>query len=219
MKISEKTIQILKNFSTINQSILVHPGNVIKTIAGDRTIFSKADVQENFPKKFSIYELSKFLGAISLFKEPEFEFFDDHLKISEGNNFIRYAYADESLIVTPPNKEIELPSKDIVFDLNERDLSTILKAVSVLQVPEVSISGEDGAIYIKAINNKNASSDRFQIAVGVTDQSFNAIFNASFMKFLPANYKVALSKSGFAQFTSDGLIYWIAADQNSKFGV
>jgi len=219
MKLSDKTISVLKNFSTINQSVLVNPGNVIRTISGARNVFASATVDESFPSKFSIYELSKFLGAISLFEDPDFEFFDDHLKISQGKNVIRYTYADESMIVVPPAREPDLPSKDIYFELNQTDLGKVLKAVAILQVPEVSVVGEDGTIYVKAINNKNPSSDQFTIAVGVTDQSFNAIFKAEFLKFMPADYKINISSKGFAQFSTDGLSYWIASDVGSKYGV
>lgn len=219
MKLSDKTLGILKNFSTVNQSILVKPGNVIRTISGARNVFAQATVEETFPAQFSIYELSKFLGALSLFKDPDIEFFDGHLKISEGKNFIRYTYADESMIVTPPDKAVELPSRDIYFELTEKDLSTVQKALSVLQVPEMSVVGEDGTIYVKAINNKNPSSDHFSIAVGVTDKSFNAIFKAEYLKFLPADYKISISNKGFAEFATDGLSYWIASEHTSKFGV
>lgn len=219
MKLSEQTLSVLKNFNTINQSVLVKPGNTIRTISGQRNVFARASVAETFPAKFAIFELSKFLGTVSLFKDPDFEFFDDHLKITEGKTVSRYTYADESMIVVPPDKEIDLPSKDIYFELSEKDLSTIQKAIGILQVPELSVVGEDGTIYVKAINNKNPSSDQYSIAVGVTDQSFNAIFKSEYLKFMPGNYKINISNKGYAQFESDGLSYWIAAEHTSKFGV
>ena len=219
MKISQKTQSILKNFNSINQSIVVKPGNTLKTISGGRNIFARSTVDESFPSDFAIHELSKFLGAVSLFNDPDFEFFDDHLKISEGKNYIRYTYADKSLIVQPPDKEIVLPSKDVFFELTEKDLSTVQKALSVLQVPEMAVVGEDGTIYVKANSSKNPSSDSFSIAVGVTDKSFNMIFKGEYLKFLPANYRVNVSAKGIAEFATDGLSYWVATEQNSRFGV
>ena len=219
MKISEKTLGILKNFSTINQSLLVRPGNVIRTIHPMKTVFASATVEENFPTQFAIYELSKFLGSISLFDDPDFEFYDDHMKISEGKNYIRFVYADQSMIIVPPTKQIELPSRDVYFELSEKDLGTINKALSVLQVPEMSVVGEDGTIYVKALNNKNVSSDQYSLAVGVTDKSFNAIFKSEFMKLLPADYKINISNKGYAEFATQGLTYWVATDHTSKFGI
>jgi len=218
MKISKSTIDVLKNFSTINKSLLVRPGNTIKTISGKRSVYAKAVVEESFPTKFSIYELSRFLGAISLFEDPDFEFFDDHLKISEGRNFIRYAYADESMIVAPPDTDLTAPNIDYTIEISEKDLASITKAISLLQVPEVSIVGEDGNINIRAINNKNPSSDQFNIPVGVTDKTFNAIFKADYLKLLPGNYKINISNNGFAEFIGSDVLYWIAADADSNLG-
>lgn len=219
MKISQNTLAVLKNFSTFNKSILVRQGNVLKTITAGKNVFARAEVEEVFPQDFAIYELSKFLGAISLFNNPDFEFFDGYLKISEGKNYIRYTYADPSLIVTPPEKEIVLPSKDIYFEISEQDLNTVQKALGVLGMPEVSIVGEDGTIYVKANNNKVPGSDQYSIAVGITDASFNMIFKGEYLKFINANYQVTVSAKGIAEFKSDAASYWVATEQNSKFGV
>lgn len=219
MKISERTLNILKNFSTINSSILVHPGSRLSTMnIPGKSIFAKANVVEEFPEKFAIFELSKFLGVISLFKEPDFEFFDDHLKLTEGKNSTRYTYAAESTIAAPPNKDIVLPSVDISFDISEKDLQTIQKAVSVLQVSNMSITGDDGTIYLKAVDNKNPNSDQYSMAVGVTDKTFNAIFKSEHLKFMPGDYKVSISNKGYAQFDTTDLTYWLAAEHNSTYG-
>lgn len=218
MKISDNTMNIFKNFALINPSIAVKPGNVLQTISPQRTIFATAEVEEEFPSKFAIYELNKFTGAVGLFNEPNFEFFDNYLKISEGKNSIRYVFADENMIVTPPEKKIKMPSNDVEFDLTSNDLSKLLKAISVLHLPEMSIVGDDGTIYIKAINNKNPSNDSFSIAVGVTTKTFNLIIKAEHLKLMPRDYKVILSSGGITQFNSnDKLSYWIATEANSKF--
>lgn len=217
MKLSENCLNVLKNFSTINPSILVKSGNVIKTISPQRTIFARAELDEVFPSDFAIYELSKFLGALTLFDDPEVSFFDDHLKISHNKNSIRYTYADPSMIVTPPDKDINLPGVDVSFELTSEDLARLQKALSILRVPEMSVSGEDGTIYMKAINNKNPSSDSFSIAVGVTDKAFNMIFKAENLKIMNRNYNVNISSKGISEFKSDNLTYWIATESQSKF--
>lgn len=218
MKISAQTISILKNFSSINKSLVVRPGNIIRTLTvPSKSVLAQANVQETFPTSFAIFELSKLLGAISLFKDPEFDFFDDHLKISEEKNFIRYTYADESTLVKPPEKELELPSRDISFDLPEKDLSSIMKATSILQVPEVMVVGEDGTIYVKASNSKNPSSDQYSIPVGVTDKQFKAIFKSENLNLMSMDYQVDISNKGFAEFRGTDIKYWVSAEQSSKW--
>lgn len=218
MKISENTMNIFKNFALINPSIAIKPGNVIQTISPQRTIFATAVVEEEFPSKFAIYELNKFTGAVGLFNNPDFEFYDEYVKINEGKHSIRYIFADESMIVTPPEKKIKMPSIDVEFDLTTADLSKLLKAISVLHLPEMSIVGDDGTIYIKAINNKNPSNDSFSIAVGVTNKKFNLIIKAEHLKLMQRDYKVSLSSKGITEFNhNDKLSYWIATEANSKF--
>jgi gp45 sliding clamp, C terminal len=220
MKISQNTLSILKNFSSINQSILIKTGNVIKTISGSRTVFARAEIDEVFPKEFAIYELPKVLGAITLFKDPDFEFFDDHLKITEGKNYVRYTYADPSLIVVPPASELVVPSKDIYFELSEEDLNSARKGAGILGVEFISFVGEDGTIYVKANNQKSKSSDSFSVAVGVTDKTFNMIFKADDLsKFISGNYKITVSAKGITEFSSDKITYWLASDKSSTFGI
>lgn len=216
MKVSERTLGVMKNFATINPSLQVKAGNELRTISGSKSVFAQAKVDETFPRQFAIYELSKFLGAVSLFKDPDFEFFDDHVKISEDRNFIRYTYCDESTIVVPPSKDIQLPTKDIYFELSEKDLASLQKAISILQVPEILVTGEDGTTYVKASNSKNPSSDSFAIPVGVTDRTFRAIFKAEYLKLMPGDYQINISNGGFAEFLSGDTRYFIAAEQSSN---
>lgn len=218
MKLSDKTLSLLKNFNSINQSLVVKAGNQLKTMSGGKNIIGKADVDETFPVDFAIFELSRFLGVLSLFKDYDIEFYDDHLKIAQDKSVVRYAYAEPSNIVTAPDKTLVLPSREITFDLPEKDLQSILKAASVLGVPEMAVVGEDGTIYVKAINSKKGD-DQFSIAVGVAEASFNMIFKAEYLKVLSADYRVTISAQGLAEFTTPGLTYWVATEQSSKYGV
>ena len=128
MKLSDKTIQILKNFATINQSILVRPGNVLKTITPLKTILAQATVAETFGQEFAIYELPRFLGTISLFSDPEFTFQEKFVTISSGKQRVNYTYADASMIMTPPSKDISFPDTEVEFTITSEQLSTISKA-------------------------------------------------------------------------------------------
>jgi hypothetical protein len=212
MKLSERTIQILKNFSTINQSILVRPGNVIKTVTPLKTVFAAATVTEQFDQEFAIYELPRFLGTISLFSNPDFDFKDKYVTISAGKQRVNYTYADPSMITAPPSKNINFPDPEVEFTLTSDQLSTISKAGSVLQMPEIAIVGEDGTISIRAVDSKNATADVFSLDVGECDNDFKVILRPENLRLIPAEYKVSLTTVGISRFESENLTYWIATE-------
>jgi hypothetical protein len=212
MKLSDKTIQILKNFATINQSILVRPGNVLKTITPLKTILAQATVAETFEQEFAIYELPRFLGTISLFSDPEFTFQEKFVTISSGKQRVNYTYADASMIMTPPSKDISFPDTEVEFTITADQLSTISKAGAVLQMPEIAVVGEDGLISIRAIDSKNSSADVFSLDVGECDKDFKVIFRPENLKLIPSDYKVSLTTAGICRFESDNLTYWVTTE-------
>ena len=212
MKLSDKTIQILKNFATINQSILVRPGNVLKTITPLKTILAQAIVTENFEQEFAIYELPRFLGTISLFSDPEFTFQEKYVTISSGKQRVNYTYADASMIMTPPSKEISFPDTEVEFTITADQLSTISKAGAVLQMPEIAVVGEDGLISIRAIDSKNSSADVFSLDVGECDKDFKVIFRPENLKLITSDYKVSITTAGICRFESDNLTYWVTTE-------
>ena len=212
MKLSDKTIQILKNFATINQSILVRPGNVLKTITPLKTILAQATVTENFEQEFAIYELPRFLGTISLFSDPEFTFQEKYVTISSGKQRVNYTYADASMIMTPPSKEISFPDTEVEFTITADQLSTISKAGAVLQMPEIAVVGEDGLISIRAIDSKNSSADVFSLDVGECDKDFKVIFRPENLKLITSDYKVSLTTAGICRFESNNLTYWVTTE-------
>jgi len=212
MKLSDKTIQILKNFATINQSILVRPGNVLRTLTPLKTVFAQAEVTETFEQEFAIYELPRFLGTISLFSDPEFTFQEKYVTISSGKQRVNYTYADASMIATPPSKNINFPDTEVEFTITAEQLSTISKAGAVLQMPEIAVVGEDGVISIRAVDSKNSTADVFSLDVGECDKDFRVVFRPENMKLIPADYKVSLTTVGISRFESDNLTYWIATE-------
>ena len=212
MKLSERTIQILKNFSTINQSILVRPGSVLKTVSPQKAIFAQATVTENFEQEFAIYELPRFLGTVSLFSDPDFDFRDKYVTISSGKQRVNYTYADPSMIDTPPNKDIKFPDTDINFTLSHEQLSAVMKAGSVLQMPDVAITGADGLITIKAIDSKNSTADVFSLDICETTSEFNVVIKPERLKFIPGDYEVSLTDSGISRFKCGNITYWVATE-------
>jgi hypothetical protein len=218
MKISESTLVILKNFAAINKSILVKPGNVVSTISEMKTIFAKATVQETFPEQFAIYELSKFLGVLSLFNDPEIEFNEKNMKISSGKQSLLYTYADASMIVTPPEKEITFPSPEIEFNVTQEELQRVVRSAGVLQLPEITVVGDGSVIRLCSGNSKNPSADTFMIDVGTTDKSFNMVFKAeNAMKLISTDYNVKISSRGLSLFTSNTVSYYVPTESNSSF--
>ncbi|CAB5221490.1 sliding clamp [uncultured Caudovirales phage] len=218
MKLSESTLNILKNFSTINPSILVKEGNVLSTISPQRSIFAKATVEETFPAQFAIYELSKFLGVLTLFKDPEIELGSKQMTIKSGKQSLNYTYADPSMLIVPPEKDITFPEPDIEFDVSQEELQKVVRATGVLQLPDIAVVGDSSTIRICATNSKNPTTDTFTVDVGSTDKNFNMVFKAeNIIKLLSTNYNVKVSSKGLALFTSDSASYYVATEANSSF--
>lgn len=217
MKFNQRTIQILKNFSGINQSILFKQGDIISTVSASKTILAKAKIDQTIEKEFAIYDLPKFISTLSLFSDPEIELEDKKMRIKEGSKVITYSFTDPSLIITPPNKEINI-TPDVTLQLTAEKLQEALKAMSVLGLSELAFVGENGKIFLKAINSKDLNSDNFSVEVGETDKSFTIIFSTENLKVLPNNYDIQMTSGGISYWTADNIEYWIMAEANSKFG-
>ena len=217
MKLHSETLNTLQNFQSINPSIVINEGNVIKTISPAQTIFSKASVPDNFPQTFGIYDLSKFLGIISLYKDPELDFEETHLTIKQERSKTKYTYCAQDLIVTPPDKEIKLPSVDVQFELKHDVLQGVMKAMSILGFSEISITGENGVLLLETLSSRNDSSDVYSTEIGETSKNFSVIIEADKLKLLPGNYDVSVTSEGMAYFKGENVEYWIAISTNSSF--
>lgn len=217
MKISDTTMDVLKNFSTINQSLAFKSGNVVRTVSPQKNILAQATVTESFPVDFAIYELNQFLGLSTLFEDPEFEFGDSQVTLKEGKSKANYTYADPSMITTPPEKNIELPSEEVTFRITKEDLKRVLNGAHSLQLPEVVVRGKGGTISFVATDTKNPNSNEFSAEVGSTDAEFQFVFKTENLKFLPEEYGVAISAKGIAHFEGSTVQYWVATESNSQY--
>jgi hypothetical protein len=221
MKLSENTLTILKNFSGINQSILVKQGNVLRTISIAKNILSEAEITEEFPRDFAIYDLNQFLNGLSLHQDPDLDFSDDsHITIREGKRRVKYFYADPNVIVSPPEKQIKLPSKDVCFQLETGATEKLVKAAAVYQLPDISAIGGDGVIRLVVRDKKNDTSNEYSIVVGETDKEFTFNFKVeNLSKIISGAYDVVLSEKLLSQFTNTkyNLSYWIAMEPDSTF--
>jgi len=221
MKLSDKTISVLKNFSSINQSILFKEGNKLRTISVMKNILAEATVSEDFSKDFGIYDLNQFLNGLSLHSSPELDFANDgYVVIREGRSRSKYFFADPNVIVTPPDKAITLPSEDVCFELSTDQLDNLLKAAAVYQLPDISAVGEAGVIKLVVRDKKNDTSNNHEIVVGETDSEFVFNFKVENIKVLPGTYEVVVSQKLLSRFTSKNhdLTYYIALEPDSTFG-
>lgn len=221
MKLSEQTFSILKNFAGINQSILVKKGNKLRTISIAKNILAEAEIEEQFSREFAIYDLNQFLNGLGLHKDPDLDFSEEsHVTIREGKRRVKYFYADSNVIISPPEKQIELPSQDICFQLDSSSLEKLVKAAAVYQLPDISAIGDAGVIRLVVRDKKNDTSNEYSIVVGETDNEF--VFNfkvENLSKIYSGVYDVVISSKLLSHFknTNFNLSYWIALEPDSTF--
>jgi hypothetical protein len=217
MKFSNETLTVLKSFTSINKSILMASGSVLKTITPEKTLIAIANIPDTIPSDACIYDLSRFLSILSLYNDPDVEFNDKYFIISEGKRRTKYVFADLSMIHTPPEKEIVIPSADVVVNVTNGDLASVQKAAGVLQFSEIAFVGEGGKCYLKAIDSSNNGADDFGIEIGETADVFQIIIKTDNLKLMPLDYEVTLCSKGISQFKGEGVTYYVAIDSKSTY--
>ena len=220
MKLSDSTLSLLKNFSTINQSILFKQGTKLRTISVMKNILAEATISEELPRDFGIYDLGQFLNGLSLHNNPDLDFQEDnYVVIKEGRSRSKYFFADPQVIVTPPERPMNLPSEDVTFDLSTEQLDKLLKAAAIYQLPDLAVVGANGVVKIVVRDKKNDTSNDFAITVGETDKQFSFNFKVENIKILPGNYEVVVSSKLLSRFSSKNqdLTYFIALEPDSTF--
>ena len=220
MKLSDKTLTLLKNFSSINQSILFKHGSSLRTISVMKNILAEAQIDEEIPKDFGIYDLNQFLNGLALHQKPELDFEDDsYVIIKEGRSRSKYFFADPKVIVTPPDKEITLPDETVSFELSTSQLDKLLKAAAIYQLPDLCVVGGEGVVKVLVRDKKNDTSNDFSIIVGETDSKFSFNFKVENIKIVPGTYNVVVSQKLLSRFTCQNyaLKYYIALEPDSTF--
>lgn len=217
MKIDNGTISVLKNFAKINPSIIIQEGNVLKTISPTKTIMAKSEVSTKFDKQFAIYDLNRFLSTLSLFNNPELSFNDRFVVIQDENRETQYTYADESIITKVPEKQIKIQNADVEVRITNENLRDCEKALGVLSLPEIIVSGDGENVYLQAADSKNPSGDVYSIKIGTTDKTFKAIFKSENLKLIPEDYDVIISSKGISHFKGNSAEYFIVVEQHSQF--
>tara|TARA_Y100001949_G_scaffold162184_1_gene155085 strand:+ start:593 stop:1267 length:675 start_codon:yes stop_codon:yes gene_type:complete len=224
MKLSSDTLSVLQNFAIINNGIQVKAGSHLKTISPNKTLLALATVSETFEEPFCIYDLSQFLGTLSLFDSPELEFGENAVEISEGATHLKYVYADPNTIVTVPDKRLECDG-DVEFDLPQKDLDRLQKAANILGLPNLVITVDDAEEYLVAVATdvKNSTSNNFKVKLtgnAPSGGSFKMVLKFDNLKLIPDDYHVRISAKGISHFDGHKVEYFVAVEQNeSEFSV
>ena len=219
MYLSSETVSILKNLSTINQSILIKPGKELNSMSVAKNILVKASIQEEFEKVVAIYDLNQFLNCLSLIPGAEINLGDSSITLSDGKNSIDYRYSDPSVIAAPPDKQLTLPSEDVCVVLTEDQLEAVKKAAAVLQIPDVSLIGDGDKIYLTVRDKKNSGSNSYRVEVGETEDVFQFNMKVENLKLIAGDYDVIISAKNLAFFTNHGrpVSYYVAMEPDSTF--
>jgi hypothetical protein len=219
VKLSKQTINILRNFASINNNLYIVPGNRLMTVAANKTAFAMAEVDETFEMNWGIYDLGELLGVLSIFTDPDLEFSERSLSISEGKNRIRYMPADADVLVYPKKEPKFTDTPDAEFNISTQNLAQITKASSVLKVPFVTFKGDGSKIVALVHDKANPNSNQFIIDVGAeTDKVFDMNVKVESLKMLPDDYKVYLSFAKVLKFMGDRKSYLITCELDSSNG-
>ena len=213
--ISKSTVEVLKNFCSINKSIVIKPGNQVATLSINKNILAIADVQEHFDSQISIYDLGVFLGGLSLFDQPKIDTSEsNYVTVSDerGRSKTRFFYADPDVIVQPPEKEIDLPSTAVKFFLPASSLQQLQRAASIYQLPDLCLHVDNGTMVLSVTDRKNETSNSYSVEVGESEDEFCYCFKVENLKLLTNDYNVSISNQNVALFKGDGIKYFIALE-------
>jgi len=222
MKLSNDTLAVLKNFASINSGLEFKAGNILSTMSPGKTILAKAKLKDTFPVDFCVYDLNQFLSVHSLYKDAEIDFDDANVVFKSGRSTCKYRKTAKEMIITAPEKELNLPSVDVSFKLDEDVFSSIMKKANALQSPNIAVYSDGFKIYLQCFNAKDDSAHTDATAV---DEGSGALFKMVFLtenlKMIPGSYDVEISSKGLASFknTIQEIDYWIAIEaKDSNFG-
>lgn len=216
MKLSKRTQAILKNFASINQSIVIKPGKIIQTISNVKDVFAKAEIEEEFPSEVAIYDVNEFLGVLSLFEDPELSFGDRSVTIAQGKASQTYYYADPSVISQPPEKGVTLPSVEVQGKLSREQIQTLIKAAGLNDATSLTFANGNAKVW----NSNTPNSNAFEIDE-VMDH--NADYELSIavekLKMIADDYDVEICAKGLSRFAgTQGIEYFVALQPNGKYG-
>ena len=223
MKLSDNTVSVLKNYSTINQNLLISAGSTLTTMSAMKNIVAKADVEESFDKEVAIYDLNEFLASISLFTSPILDFKEGFVTIKEENspkNSLKYFYSDPS-VVTSPSKTITMTSKEVSVSLNGENVNKLKRAAGVIQAPDLVLEKKDADVFLTVKDKKNDTANTFSVDVDtITEGSnFKFYYKVENLKVMEGNYDVEISSKNISHLksTNKDVEYWVALEPESSY--
>ena len=218
MKLSKNTVALLKNLATINVNLLIRPGSKLSTISSNKNVAAEVDIDEEFDVQFGIYDLSEFLGVLTLFEDPELDFGERHLTISEDRNSIRYLPSDQDVLIFPKNVTQKFPTDaEIEFELSATTLQNVIRSASVLKMPFVTVQGDGEKIQLIVRDKENVNSNRFTVQRGETDKKFCFNIKVENFKMMIENYTVQISSKKIVRFRGKGKTYMLACELDSTY--
>ena len=222
VSISNDTLSVLRNFSSINPNVVLKPGQEVKTISEAKNILAVADIAEDFPTEMGIYDLNEFLSVVNLVNDPQLNFGDNHVDVVGGNSKVKYFFSDSSILTTP-QKDITMPDCEVTVSFTDDILSQIRKAASALGHSEMSITATDEGVNIKVFDSKDSSANIYNIQLandgGYKEGQFEFVININNLKLLDGDYEVNISSKLISEWknTTKPVRYYIALEKNSNY--
>lgn len=222
VSISNDTLSVLRNFSSINPNVVLKPGQEVKTISEAKNILAVADITEDFPTEMGIYDLNEFLSVVNLVNDPQLSFADNHVDVVGGNSKVKYFFSDSSILTTP-QKDITMPDCEVTVSFTDDILSQIRKAASALGHSEMSISATEDGVNIKVFDSKDSSANIYNIQLandaGYKEGQFEFVININNLKLLDGDYEVNISSKLISEWknTTKPVRYYIALEKNSNY--
>lgn len=216
MKLSERTISILKNFATINDSLLFVKGRVQQTVDEADAIQCVATLDEEFPIDFGIYDLRTLLANIAALKEPDIKFDKTSLTITDGTIRITYNYTNPRNIKSPSGS-VDIENPDVVFILTNQTFQKLVKIADLNGLEYLSVRGRNGIINVQGGDGTDTSNKVDMDVDTYEGDDFNVVFTLENMKILPDDYEVGIYTSGLGVFenTSKTIKYYITLNQDN----
>jgi hypothetical protein len=222
MKLSNETIEVLRNFGAIQPNIVVNPGSTISTLAEAKHILAEAQIEQSFDSEFGIYDVNEFLSAHSLIEDPELEFLDSHVTLKSGSASVKYHFADKE-ILTKKTKDINMPAADMTFNFTDESIQAIRRAASSLSLdsPSLSLSVNGGKVVAKVLCSQNPSSNSYSLEVGDYSGEENGSdyrFNIDNLKLIGGDYEVNITNKLISNWKhkTKNVQYWIALDKSTN---
>ena len=206
---------------------MIKEGSNITTMSAMKNIIASAEVKENFPLDFAIYDLNEFLAALSLFEKPDLDFHKDFVVMTESGSTdksLKYWYSDPS-VVTTPTKEISMPESEVSFTLENDMLINVQKAAAVIGAPDMALEAMSaGVALLKVTDKKNATANDYAVEVKVNnddgkDLPYKFWFKVENLRLLSGSYGVEVSSKNISRFvnTNVDIQYWIALEPESSY--